>query len=216
MDPFTLLSLIGAGGGLLGGILNPGNERQRIEEEYNRKAYGQLLRALEANQNLNPAATARAAIGEVSSVQDSAIQNALNGAIGSAQTTTGDAIATQAGIRGSVAAQAAGAPFAQARAGIRQNQLTQEMQKIDQARSIGDEISALTGGVTYDTNQPQNRILNALEGALGGLNAGTNADALLDRKNIRIRQSRNTEQPIVQNDRPRQPLAFMNPLMGLL
>lgn len=174
LDPFSLFQLGTTAVGVIGGLTgSKRNEQKRIEEEYNRKANAKLETAYDANAALSPGATARAAKQGVSSAQQAAVGSAMNAAAGNAASSGDFSNAMGAGIAGSQAAQAASAPFAAQMAGIEQQRMAQEQQKVGTMADIANSQANLSNHVSYVNEQNQaNPWLNALEGAVGGANAG--------------------------------------------
>lgn len=206
MDPISMSNLAGIGFkgvtalvGALAGANQKSPEQIRMEEEYNRKAYGQLGRMQEANQMLSPEAAARSARAAVTGTRDAAVSAALDSAAAGMANQGGVSIGGDASALS--AAQAAAAPYAQQEASIAQNQMSQEMAKVGQGVDIGNSIASLSNHVSYMNQQQQNPILNALSGMLGGANAGAGIMGLLDDKNSSLNTGK-TEQGTMEQTEP--------------
>lgn len=186
VDPFTALNVVGTGVGLASGLFQKDAKQKRIEEEYNKKAYGSLQNAQEANKQMSPEATRRAQLGQLSEAKEGAVDNALNMAAGQVASTGGGVINGKAGLAGVSAATAAATPYAQQGAAIEGQKLQNEQAIVARDESLGNSIASLSNHVSYLQEQARNPLKAALEGSLAGATAAGAMGDLLNNKDIQV------------------------------
>lgn len=164
------------------GAMQKQKEQQRIEEEYNRKAYAGLLKTQDMAQNLNPQASANAAMAHVSDAQTQAMNQAANVGAGQAAASGngGDVNMGQiASLKAAAPMGAVAAQFGGQKAQIEQNAMNEQQQKVSQMGDVNSRIAQLSQNVNYVTqNKPT--ILSAITGGLAGINAATDAARLVE------------------------------------
>lgn len=185
-----MLSMITGAVGALGGILGEidrakrATTLKRMEEDYTRMGAAGMMRDREQNQMVNPQAAAQQQLQAVNAAQANATGAALNQAAG-AGASSGDFGNNMAqAIRGSTAANAAAAPFAQQTSQIMQNAQNQELQKQQQSLNINQGIADLSDKISYLEQQDTspnigNALISGLTGAFGGANMGNSLGGLL-------------------------------------
>lgn len=172
-----------AAGGLMSayGAMQQQKEKERIEEEYNRKAYADLLKSGDTAKNLNPQATANAATARVMEAQTAALNQASNVGAGMAANSGlgGDVVANNistAKAMQPIAATAAqyGGQLAQ----IEQNAYGDQLNRQQAMSDNASRIASLSQNVNYNYSKKPT-LLDAVGGAMAGINAGTNAFELM-------------------------------------
>lgn len=158
-------------------------ERQRIEEDYNRRAAGMLDKAETGLNNINPQASARMAEQGVTQGMQASIATAADAAAGNMASSGDFSNPMGEAIAGATATQAAAAPFTQQIAGIRSQIPQQEMQKQDMQRQLAADKAQLSNHVSYVTQEKANPFGGILSGLVGGVNMGSNLYALMNSKN---------------------------------
>lgn len=179
----TSLNPVQMGAGIIGGIagvLQQNAAMKRMEEAYNRDAYGGLSNVREQMQNVSPEATRRATQAQLSTAQGAAVSNAMNMAAGKVAQQGGVAIGGQAQRVQDVAAMAAAAPFAQQMAQAEQSYLQNQQQKLAQLEGVNNSIANLSNHVSYLQEQRRNPLLGLLEGTLAGATGGSQLKSLID------------------------------------
>jgi len=210
MSPLDLLNVAGGLVGGISGALGGGTDLRRIEEEYNRRAYGGLMNQQDKNNARNPEATRRAALLQLSRSRTAATQQAASAAAGQAA-TGGDVVngAKTQTLVGS-AVTAAGAPIDAQAAQVEAQKAQDEAQQINQGESISNSIAGLSNHVSYLNQQKRNPLKSILEGTLAGLTAGHQAGKILDTQDIAVDPTKNvnatqTVQPAGEQYGPQTP-----------
>lgn len=202
MSPLDLLNI---GGGLVGGIsgaLGGGTDLRRIEEEYNRRAYGGLMNQQDKNNARNPEATRRAALLQLSRSRTAATQEAASAAAGQVA-GQGDVVnAAKTATAVGSAVTAAGAPMDAQAAQVEAQKAQEESQQIAQGESISNSIANLSNHVSYLNQQKRNPLKSILEGTLAGITAGHEAGKILDTKNIAVDPTETAVDPTQQVEQP--------------
>jgi len=185
MDP---MMLAGLGGGLLSAF---GAMQQRKQmQEYHRKsleqAEGGLLRARDQAENINPVANSNAAISHISDAQSQAMSQAANVGAGQAASSGLGGDVSSAHLSSIKAAQPIGtvaAQFGAQKAQVQQNLVGEELQKANTLGSLNTQLAdtAKNSNITFQ-NKPT--LLQAVTGALGGVNAGVSAYEMLRGKKL--------------------------------
>lgn len=181
-----LTGVMGALGGLFGGK----SKRQRIEEDYNRRAAGMLATNQERVNNINPQAQADAATMGLSRAQSGAVGAALNATMGQIASAGDFQSGLGKAIAGSQASQAAAAPTAGQIAGIQSGVTGQQLAQANESTSIANQMAGLSNQVSYMTEMERNPLMDILRGAQAGTNAGTNIFALLNQAKGRSRMQK--------------------------
>lgn len=216
IDPFSLLNIGSSVVGGLSGVLGGGTKNKRIEEEYNRKAYGTLQNAQEANRQKSPEAIRRAQLGQLEGTKNAAVDQALNAATAQTANTGGGVINGQAGLAGVSAATAAATPYAQQAAAIEGQKFANESQKVAQEESLGANIASLSNHVSYLQEQARNPLKAALEGTLAGATAGGAIGDILNNKDVEVMRdtpssATGTETPATQTPATQTPAPVAQP-----
>jgi len=180
MNPMMIAQL-GLGAVSAFGAMQQRKEKERIEEEYNRNAYAGLERTRDQAENLNPQASANAALSHLSDAQSAAVAQAANVGAGQAAASGlgGDVNSAQiAAVKSAAPVMAASAQFGAQKAQVEQNAFNEQLGKTQAMADANSRIASLSQNVNYQyKNKPT--ALDGVLGAVGGLNAGANAYELL-------------------------------------
>lgn len=203
------------GGGVIGafGALQNARQKERIEEQYNRDAYGGLQKTRDLLQNANPMATRAAALSQLNDAQSSAMNMVANQAGGNAVGgASGDVTAANINaVKNSQALGGVAAQFGAQKAGIEQQAYADTMQKGAQLTSTNQQISDLSQKVNYSyQNKPT--LLQALAGGLMGIGGGTNAYEQLT--GLGQQQQTDTGNQALAQDNLKKKKAVGNVLLG--
>ena len=172
------MALMQVGSGIMSayGAMQQQKERERIEEEYNRRAYAELQKSQDTAKNLNPQATGNAATARIMESQTAAMNQAANVGAGMAANSGlgGDVVANN--ISTAKAMQPIGAVAAQTGAqlaGIEQNVFNDQVQRQQTMADNASRIQNLHTGVNYNYAKKAT-MLDAVGGMMAGMNAGQN------------------------------------------
>lgn len=195
-----LMQALQLGAGAIGafGALQQQKERQRIEEEYNRNAAAGLQRTRDQQENMNAMATRNAAMGQLNDAQSQAMQAAANIGAGNAAASGlgGDVVSGQlSAVKAAPALGQVAAQFGAQKAGVEQQAYMDQLQKTSALTQTNAQLGDLSKNVNY-TYQNKPTLLTALAGAMGGMNAGTNAYELATGKGSAMKT--NTDDAAVQ------------------
>lgn len=190
--------IAGLGGGIVSafGALD---QRKKMKEIYRQsliQAEGGMLKNRDQVENINPQASANAAMAQVSDAQTQAMAQAGNVGAGQAAAAGLGGDVTAGNVASLKAAQPLGtvaAQFGAQKAQIQANTTGEQLQK---GQVLGSLNTQLADSARNQTNLFQDKpgVMDFLKGALGGINAGTNAYELLQGKKIKNDKTVNEEQ----------------------
>lgn len=183
---FQLIPGIGAGAGLIGGLLNGafgGKSMDRMEDPITTEALKRLTSARDSITNIDPEANRRMTDESLSQQQGAAVQNAIGASTSNLanQGMGGDIGAGYAGaVANSTAAVGAAGQFAGARTQNNMHALDAELQRGDALNRNATDYGAQAQNVNLIENQKKNFGSTILSG-IAGMGSGTGVLSQVDK-----------------------------------